>query len=112
MLYDSHISITDYIVDSRDNRTCPLLQHEDFGGEGATHSVTASKGIAGLSPQSLENKFGFGELRKQVHKDREDKKNAFRKGLAGAPSHINDVIQQRPDLAANPTLASKNQAKP
>lgn len=100
MLYSSHISITDFIVDTRDNRTCPLLQHEDFGGAGETHSITSSKGIAGLSPQSLESKFGFGDLRKQVHKDREDKKNAFRKGLAPASSHLANIIQQRPDLAA------------
>lgn len=103
MLYSSHISITDFIVDTRDNRTCPLLQHEDFGGAGETHAITASKGIAGLSPQSLESKFGFGDLRKQVHKDREDKKNAFRRGLAPASSHLSNVIQQRPDLAAKPT---------
>jgi hypothetical protein len=112
MLYSSHISITDFIVDSRDNRTCPLLQHEDFGGAGETHSITASKGIAGLSPQSLENKFGFGELRKQVHKDREAEKNAFRKGLAPAPSHLSNVIQQRPDLTAKPAAAPQRTSPP
>lgn len=101
MLYSSHISITDYIVDSRDNRTCPLLQHEDFGGDGSTHTITASKGIGGLTPESLESKFGFGDLRKQANKDREEKKNAFRKGIAEPPSHLKNIIQQRPDLAAN-----------
>lgn len=111
MLYSSHISITDYIVDARDNRTCPLLQHEDFGGAGETHALTASKGIAGLSPQSLESKFGFGDLRKQVHKDREDKKNAVRKGRAPPPSHLDNVIQQRPDLLANKPVAQASEPK-
>ena len=79
MLYNAHISIMDYIVDARDNRMCPLLQHEDFGGEGGTHSITSSSGIAGLTPKSLANKYGFGELRQKTHRDREEKLNEKRR---------------------------------
>ena len=79
MLYNAHISIMDYIVDSRDGRMCPLLQHEDFGGEGSTHAFVGGGGIAGLTPENLSNKYGFGELRKQVHKELEGKKGQIKK---------------------------------
>lgn len=112
MLYSSHISITDYIIDARDNRMCPLLQHEDFGGDGGTHSQAQSVGIAGLSPKSLQSKYGFGELRKQIHKDRESKINdkRFSKSqIAQGSSHLNEVIAARPDLKVNSASTSVGQ---
>lgn len=101
LIYGSHISLMDFIIDSRDNRMCPLLQHEDFGGEGATHSITSNTGIAGLTPKSLSNKYGFGELRKSQHKEREQKiiEKKERRPRPPQESHLKEVI------AANPSLA-------
>ena len=62
MLFNSHISITDFILDSRDNRTCPLLQHEDFGGAGDTIS---SRSNSPSNPNTNLEKYGFAELRKK-----------------------------------------------
>lgn len=63
MLFNAHISITDFILDSRDNRMCPLLQHEDFGGAGDNNSGGSSGLPNTKSVQS--DQFGFAELRKQ-----------------------------------------------
>lgn len=67
MLFNAHISITDFILDSRDNRMCPLLQHEDFGGAGDNRSSGPSAPTASTSttkpPQT--DQFGFAALRKQ-----------------------------------------------
>lgn len=62
MLFNAHISITDFILDSRDNRMCPLLQHEDFGGAGDNRSSGSSTSAA-QTPQA--DQFGFAALRKQ-----------------------------------------------
>jgi hypothetical protein len=113
MLYNAHISLLDYIVDSRDNRMCPLLQHEDFGGDGGTHSLTGSGGIAGLTPENLSAKFGFGDLRKQTHKDREEKKmGKLRKEREENPSHLKRVIDAKPELAAKEAAAATAPASP
>jgi hypothetical protein len=101
MLYSAHISLLDYIVDSRDGRMCPLLQHEDFGGDGGTHSLASTAGIAGLTPENLSAKFGFGELRKQTDKAREEKRNEkMRRGQFESPSHLKRVIDAKPELSA------------
>ena len=62
MLFSAHISITDFILDSRDNRMCPLLQHEDFGGSGDT--ISGGSSIPNSKPPQVDL-FGFAELRKQ-----------------------------------------------
>ena len=62
MLFNAHISITDFILDSRDNRMCPLLQHEDFGGAGDNRSSGSSAPDV-QTPQA--DQFGFAALRKQ-----------------------------------------------
>ena len=99
MLYSAHISLLDYIVDSRDGRMCPLLQHEDFGGDGGTHSISGRGGIAGLTPEDLSSKFGFGDLRSRTHKDREEKrKEKMRQDAMG--SHLRKVIDAKPELDA------------
>lgn len=60
MLFNAHISITDFIFDSRDNRTCPLLQHEDFGGAGDMNS----SGPAPATAKATQlDQFGFAALR-------------------------------------------------
>lgn len=61
MLFNAHISITDFILDSRDNRMCPLLQHEDFGGAGDMNSSGPTPATAKATQL---DQFGFGELRK------------------------------------------------
>lgn len=99
MLYSAHISLLDYIVDSRDGRMCPLLQHEDFGGDGGTHSLSGKGGIAGLTPEDLNTKFGFGDLRSRTHKDREEKKKEKMR-LEAMGSHLRKVIDAKPELDA------------
>ena len=100
MLYNAHISLLDYIVDSRDGRMCPLLQHEDFGGEGSTHSITRNAGIAGLTPENLDKKYGFGDLRKKTHKEREEQRvQKFRQAAMENPSHLKRVIDAKPELS-------------
>lgn len=107
MLYSAHISLLDYIVDSRDGRMCPLLQHEDFGGDGGTHSIARSAGIAGLSPEDLNSKFGFRNLRTQTHKEREEKyKERLKRAREESASHLKRVIDAKPELAV-PTGAEE-----
>lgn len=61
MLFNAHISITDFILDSRDNRMCPLLQHEDFGGAGDMNSSGPTPATAKATQL---DQFGFAALRK------------------------------------------------
>ena len=109
MLYNAHISIMDYIVDSRDNRMCPLLQHEDFGGDGSSHSLIGTSGIAGLTPKSLSNKYGFNELRQKTHRDRDEKINEKRSRRPKPESHLKEVIDAKPELAVNSVQVAKPQ---
>ena len=112
MLYNATISIMDYVIDSRDNRMCPLLQHEDFGGEGEVHGLVGGKGIAGLTPKNLSQKFGFAELRQKKNVDRDDRRDAKKKTRPkdGATSHLQEVINAFPELAAKQSDEEKTVA--
>ena len=66
MLFSAQISLTDFILDTRDNIFCPLLQHEDFGGAGNVNSTVNKQPI---SQNAAAKKIDFSSLRNDLPKN-------------------------------------------
>ena len=69
MLFSAHISLTDSILDTRDNILSPLLQHEDFGGAGNVNA-TVNKGP--ISQSVMAKRIDFSSLKTNLTKTPEE----------------------------------------
>ena len=65
MLFSAHISLTDSILDTRDNILSPLLQHEDFGGAG---NVNATVNKQPISQNVIAKRIDFSSLKTTLPK--------------------------------------------
>jgi hypothetical protein len=111
MLFSAHISLTDSILDTRDNMLVPLLQHEDFGGAG---NVNATMNKQPIAPNPVAQKIDFSSLRNDLPKTamelrKERKEKALASGLApaapkAAPAAPAPVAEPEPTRVIAPVL--------
>lgn len=62
LVFNSQISITDFIFDPRDNKMYPLLQHEAFGGDGNV-SIGTAEGYSETQAGTRTSSLDFSSLR-------------------------------------------------
>ena len=106
MLFSAHISLTDSILDTRDNMLCPLLQHEDFGGAG---NVNATMNRQPISTNAVANKIDFSSLRNEMPKTatdlRRERKERQMQGSAMNPAVAKAQPEEKTQLM-RPTPAN------
>ena len=107
MLFSAQISLTDYILDTRDNIFCPLLQHEDFGGAGNVNSTVNKQPI---SQNAMAKNIDFSSLRNDLPKSamdlRRERKAAAPAAAApaAAPAPVAKAAAPEPAVNSEPTM--------
>jgi len=105
MLYSAHISLMDYIVDARDGRMCPLMQHEDFASGSGSKDITEDEGDdagpSGVAQPDMASRFNFKDLKTQTQQQKADirKQRSSRKEAALPTSPLKQVMTANPELA-------------
>jgi len=109
MLYSAHISLMDYIVDARDGRMCPLMQHEDFiggnsSGKDSNDDEGDEAGPSGFSKEDMASRFNFKDLKTQTQQQREDirKQRPSKSSTTEPPSPLKKVMTANPALSVTP----------
>lgn len=116
MLYSAHISLMDYIVDSRDGRMCPLMQHEDFiggnsSGKNSSEDESDDAGPSGFSKEDMASRFNFKDLKTQTQQQREEtrKQRPSKANTTDSTSPLKKVITANPALSV---IAHETAKKP
>lgn len=104
MLYSAHISLMDYIVDARDGRMCPLMQHEDFatGGKNSADDESDDAGPSGFTAPDMASRFNFKDLKTQTQQQKDEiRKQRTSKSAPkeAPPSSLKQVMTANPEMS-------------